>query len=614
LVTTLDFYKTNFFKLAKRLKDPVEKDCHDIAFNSAWFLQTAKLFPDVRYAVFDTVPYSAIDPASDPLSIMRFRTSLSNTSSESGTPFQDTPVKIKPLLFSAFTCMGACRFALLGEIDTARLMYLDVSYTRRDSGSFHVIPQMNFPNLRVLKLRGCRIIDAEFLRLKRITKLWSLDISDNLLTDTVVDQLLILYSLDRLPLFYNKGTSQLPDQHMFEDAPAYERDDIIDITNNLAPLRPDESYRFIKYLESHIHSSSINDQLLDLRDPLLRQTGLTHLYVSDNKLTSRGVKSLLTHTNRLQVLDVGSVEAQSSSISSRFYVPYTTPYAQHNSGSVYGLCREARSQMAVLRIHHSIVTCVPTLINAGTRIPSYNLPLVQQAEIFGVEEMARMKSKKQSPFSPLQNYRVTELTLTGIPMKSYGLTIQRLLDFLHDCWVQEKAINDAKRNTKGNHRTPPLLPGLRVLRLEFLPQDNNPQSPTGGSVSGDRDADIFLASSEGDFSFFSDPNTMSSVSRRGSTISTVGSGGTVTGPTPPGSRKSSVAGGGSLLKRTFSGFGPRPASSSSSNAPSPIAPGPPAYEIEVKDVIEELKKHREVKEGRWSGDLQLIRPKRYRDY
>jgi len=103
-------------------------------------------------------------------------------------------------------------------------------------------------------------------------------------------------------------------------------------------------------------------------------------------------------------------------------------------------------------------------------------------------------------FDPLTNYRLRVLTLTGVPTKTHGVILTSLTNFLSKLAKQEAVLEEARRRPS-NRRAPPLLPGLRILRLEFMPMA--PEQPTQwASVSGHRDADTFLAESAADFSFF----------------------------------------------------------------------------------------------------------------
>ena len=603
------FYRENGVNSRGR---KVFEQCDEI-FDDFWFMSRTLLFPSLQFAIMDGVPHSYMIPGEPypPKSLTRHvegrkrlkgsedELASSSTSSDERTTQAGT-TKTCPLLFSAQGCPESGRYSLLDSINTSNLMYLDLSYTKRDSRYGHILPSLatGFPNLRVLKLRGLGIIDAEFSRLTQTDgRLWSLDLTNNLLTDAVViDLTSSRFMLNNIPA--KKSSIRLPDQDLFEDVPDYQRDVNGEKIDTTAPLRPDVSEKFMKHIKTHSSFPSINDQILDLNDPLVRQTGITHLYISKNRFTSSGVNLILNQANRLQVLDAGTVEAVNSDGLRPNYAPYTTTYSQLGHGSVYNVSHEARSRMEYLHIHHSFVTYVPTILRSSEQNHRFSLELVRVAENSGLARLQAVSVNKA--FSPLQNYRITSLTLTSIPTKSYGLTIERLIEFLGECKIQEERLNEARKFTEKSRRSPQLLPGLRTLRLEFLPEDTSPLSPDGGSVSGDRDADTFLASSEGDFSFFDDPNTMSSVSRRGS-VATTG-GGSMTGPSTPASRRGSVMGGGAT-KRAISTL-PRPGSSESGAA----SPAPPAYKAEVKDVIQELRKYRSQKAGKWTGDLQLVFP------
>jgi hypothetical protein len=551
-------------------KDVFTEQCDEI-FDTIWFMNHTKLFPALQFAIMD----EAVDE-------------------EFSHKRAFSPAKITPLLLSANGCLKTGRADLLTDINTENLMYLDLSYTKRE---WLILPQLAFglPNLRVLKLRALGMRDSDFRKMTQIGgKLWSLDLRDNLLTDDIVDELISSrFMLESLPC--RKTLIDLPDQDLFEDVPEYQLDFHGERIDTTTPVRPDESDHFMKYIEAHSSFPPISDQVLDGNDPLLRQTGLTHLYISKNRLTSLGVKVILSYSNRLQVLDIGSVAAMYEDGSLPSCPPLTTVYAQLNSKSVFSVSRESRSRMEDLRIHHSFVTLVPTITICGSQDICFALHLVEFAERSGMEmHLKNFKGGSEKAFSPLDNYRVANLILTGLPTKSFGYTIERLIKFLEDCRVQEERLEEARKSIGTSRRAPQLLPGLRTLRLEFLPEDTSQLSLGGGSVSGDRDADAFLASSADDFTFFDDPSTMSSVSRRASVASTGTD--TTAGPASPTSRKS----GGGIVKRGMSAVS-RPG----------VLQGqePPAYEQKVKDVIEELKKYRALKGGaRWTGNLQLVFP------
>ena len=230
----------------------------------------------------------------------------------------------------------------------------------------------------------------------------------------------------------------------------------------------------------------------------------------------------------------------------------------NEQGTAHLLNHLTGTRIEDLRIHHSLVTCVPT-IGQGRLDLGYTPQHLHKAEKFSEIEF------QAAAFNPLCNYRLTSLTLTDIPLKSTGPTINRLITFLRLCARQEAILRAA--STSGPRKTrhsPRLLPGLRRLRLEFI-QERSGMDDIGPSVSGDQDADEFQAQSQGDFSFFADEKM----------------------PSSPMSRRSSVWGGGGSAKSSL------------------------AELVETKDVCEELKIFRrgENEGGKWSGKLELVVPR-----
>ncbi|KAG0648746.1 hypothetical protein D0Z07_4769 [Hyphodiscus hymeniophilus] len=533
-------------------------DMHPIAghdgtiYDDNWFIVYTRIFPNLQSAILDQAPHAyrsavgkflANSTIHNPAELERFMVAANKVTSRStasiGRERNDFASKIRPILFSAHGSLESKRLTLLSGVNTSNLMYLDLSYTKRDSSSVFVLPSLpiGYPNLRILKLRGLRMVDAEFARLTQIhgCKLWSLDVTDNLLTDLTVAELISdRFMLSKLVA--RKNFNPLPDQDLFEDVPDYQRIDGERVGRT--PFRPDDSNKFIKYIEKHSTFPPIHEQILDDQDPFLRHTGLTHLYISSNRLSSEGVALILRNANRLQVLDVGYAE---SYLQAPAYVPARTNFGRLGTYLAPDLSRESRSQMEVLRIQHALVTYTPTITHEGANDHRFTLGMVIAAETCGSSTVYPVRMKFLSKaFSPLDNYRLIKLTLTDIPTKSSGFTLDRLIDFLEDCRIQEEILNAAREHAPRSRRAPQLLPGLRTLCLEFLPEDTNPQVPDAGSVSGDRDAANFQAYSEEDFSFFEDRNTMSSVSRRGSVATLPVS--SSNPPTPTG-RKGSFLGG-----------------------------------------------------------------------
>jgi len=183
------------------------------------------------------------------------------------------------------------------------------------------------------------------------------------------------------------------------------------------------------------------------------------------------------------------------------------------------------------------------------------------------------------------------LTLTDVPTKSFGPVIDALLLFLSQCARQEQRL---KRAAKSHYRAPQCLSGIRTFRLEFMREAEAERgegagSRAGPSVSGDRDADEFLAQSMGDFSFFAEEQTPASIPN---SVLDNGASASASGLPAGASRRPSVTGSVSSLQRTTS-------RSSMASIPD---------NVEVRDVVAELKQWRQTEEGKnWGGKLELVR-------
>jgi hypothetical protein len=403
-------------------------------------------------------------------------------------------------MFSAVGCRDLSYEMALTSPSMANLLYLDISYTAFPT-SWTTFCGIRWTSLRVLKLRGLGILDEHLYRiLGAVPKcLWSLDLRDNYLTQPgiITD---ILPQLLNIPV---DDDYELSDYRIFEEPPAYQRINVIDgqtLNDSIVPLRPDSREEVFAHICQHGHLEHPSRETLDPNDVLLRETGLTHLYLSENpKYTGSGINSLISSTNRLQVLDVGSIRRSAAGLGNSIYVCHLdTPRLLHTIDS--------GTRLEILRIHHSIVTYTPTYAtydsNSSERFASDKL---QQAE----DEGSRAVTQFHTPrFDPCSNFRLQKLTLTGLPTKSYGFIITQLKLFLSQCAKQESILQRARLRPH-NRRSAPLLPGLRALRLEFTPISDESNSRI--SVSGHEDADSFLAESAQDFSFFDKPEPVMEV-------------------------------------------------------------------------------------------------------
>lgn len=383
------------------------------------------------------------------------------------------------ILFNAYHITSYLTTKLFQDAAFHDLMFLDLSYTCRVENFNISRPLLN---LRIVKLCGLGLTSIPPFILDLGTRLWSLDLRDNLLPDSSIPVLLAKCFKENYPNLDCEEVSD--DDYLYDNPPVYRPPHSEPSPSmDFIPLRPDSVFSFVQYVTDNgaIYKNQIS-RILPPTDPLYIDSGLTHLYLSGNKLSSPMVDILLRSQNRLQVLDIGSTKVNS-------LIPYKTMYlTQYGCDSITPVsgCRLER-----LRIHHSAVTRIPTILRSESA-RGYDLESLLQAEdMYG----------KISPryLSPKSHHRLKFLTLTDIPTKSYGPIINQLTRLLSECATQERKLAAVREAMPDSRRAPQVLSGLKTLRLEFLPQASMADT---GSVSGDRDADGFLEQTLGDFSFF----------------------------------------------------------------------------------------------------------------
>lgn len=411
----------------------------------------------------------------------------------------DCPIPL-PTKFVSYECLRG-------------LVYLDISGT---PGSVRPLLQRDsLPELRVLKIRSKEVDDAalEALTAQFETRLWSLDLDSNKLTDHALEFLgaRCLSPTDlrsdvhfdvegklefgRITPDYGgwirvvespwSGSFDHPGRHLV-DAPSYHPHDILPPEDQLkrmdgrGPIQSDSADRVCMgllgedlYLASAgFHSSS---------------RGLTHLNLSDNQISSLGIRKLLTlGRGHLQQLSCDSMPLIPPSKAAARAWPRTAKL--YGYLFVHTIRPVLSSNLRAVRLHHSVVTQILTL------------------EIDGLSTMARLYSAETSilprcqrafaqALVPDTNPRLTSLTLTRIPRRSCGPLISKLINFLKLLSIQERIISDAQ-----SRRGPCTLAGLRHLRLEFEPDPYE----EGFSMAEDLDAEELMNSGDKGFSFFND--------------------------------------------------------------------------------------------------------------
>ncbi|PTD12532.1 hypothetical protein FCULG_00004310 [Fusarium culmorum] len=390
------------------------------------------------------------------------------------------------------------------------LVYLDLS---RISGSIRPLLQSGtLPELRILKLQGKEVDDAAVENLANCfgTRLWSLDLEDNKLTDAALYHLgtrcmcpADLRSDARYdvegklefgstsPIFETSiriiesdwsGSFSHPNRHL-ADAPSYDVHDTL-LQEHL-----------LKRLDGRdrIKCDSANAVCRGLQgeDPYLPPSsfqgfqGLTHLNLSGNQISSLGAVQLLTHCRG---------HLQSFSCDSMLLIPSSKAIAAAwpKMAKLHGFCAAwtlrplFSSNLRVVRLHHSIVTRIPTL-------EIDELSTLARLYVCENSILPRVKDAFPEAFIPDMNPRIESLTLTCIPRRSSGPLIDCLIHFLQLLAAQERAIFDIS-----SRRGPGVLAGLRHFRLEFEPDPHGQDS----YLMEDIDAQQLLNSGEAGFSFF----------------------------------------------------------------------------------------------------------------
>ncbi|KAJ2986007.1 hypothetical protein NUW58_g5236 [Xylaria curta] len=439
--------------------------------------------------------------------------------------------------------LSRCRQELTSKLFCPQLfrdlVYLDISYI---PGSLKSSIQSSLnptylPELRVLKAQGREVDDATAQLLFQTFRLqlWSIDLSDNKLTDNVIDALLAScfsslsfrndahYEVEgKLVMpkssgshlygpfeFVQESTHSASFTHLeryLADAPAYShradqaemqewqtaRSDAIN-----APRRDDASSAKEMLLGNTSSFPDVTPRQL-IRNLQLSRGGITHLCLNRNSFTANGIGRLLrVSLGRLEHFECDNCLYAApipSSDESR---------GQLRVGGVFGLTHLFRpvfsSNLRSLRIHHSFVTQVPNILADG-------LPLATSLRLSETVFFRRICRVYPRHFVPDMNPRIASITLTNIPARSIGRIIERLTLFLDLASLQQSAIKQTRLDMNGRHTT--VLSGLRHIRFELDPDfsDDALDSSTGRDIDYDKLLDPGDDNfGENTFSFFEDP-------------------------------------------------------------------------------------------------------------
>ncbi|KAL8801912.1 MAG: hypothetical protein Q9182_004146 [Xanthomendoza sp. 2 TL-2023] len=271
-------------------------------------------------------------------------------------PADDEERPLFPLrLLIAAHCTNTTQRSLADAlIAFPHLVYLDLSGTLGTRDATVLTKLKHLESIQILKLRGIQLRDEDtYILVDSIgIRVRSLDVRDNLLTDTAVRILLrsCFQSTDSTDNLHGSATRGLSGAAE-EDWPS----GILKPNPAILDEFQDESFdmRYLQRLTRGLVSRMPSQDQAN--------AGITHLYISGNRLTIQGLSSLV-RSSRLHVLDVGTVETarifhrQPSSPS-----PITSSFGNLTQGLPGAekltllLAKYASKNLTFLRIDHGIV-------------------------------------------------------------------------------------------------------------------------------------------------------------------------------------------------------------------------------------------------------------------
>ncbi|KAI0533510.1 hypothetical protein GGR58DRAFT_111020 [Xylaria digitata] len=397
------------------------------------------------------------------------------------------------------------------------LVYLDVSYVPGSlrSAIHSSLNPAHLPELRVLKARGREVDDATAQLLFQTFRLqlWSIDFSENIISDTSIDALLnycfsslsfrndVHFEVEgKVVMPKNLGSHQYgpfefvqessysaafthPERY-FADPPIYSRRaDQTELqewqtarSDGTGPLRRDDASTVKEMLLDNVLSSNGGTSISLVQNLHLPRGGITHLYLNRNNFTTNGIGRLLRlSSGRLEHFECD--HCLHTSLSS------TKDRQQLYVGGFFGLSHLFRpafsSNLRSIRVHHSLITQVPDIL-------ADNLPLSTSSRLSETVLFKNVSRVYPQRFVPDMNPRIASLTLTNIPTRSVGCIIEQLTSFLDLASLQQKAIRQARLGMNNRHKM--VLSGLRHIRLELDPDfsDDAFDSSTGRDIDYDK--------------------------------------------------------------------------------------------------------------------------------
>lgn len=412
-----------------------------------------------------------------------------------------------------------CRYHLQNTFFRApslqNIIYLDISAV---PGSIGPLLQPGLlPELRILKITDKEVDDSTLRSLVSLyrRRLWSLDVSNNKISDDSVDLLgrvcfpatqlrsEAYFRVEGKAILEDKGTLQYGQFLRVEESEtsgSFSHPERFYVDSPIYLAQPDQGPQEYQAFRSD-GIQPIRHDVADTASAVLSEgdtavedlrcsRGLTHLHISNTGVSSEGLQKLVRLSN-------GHIEQLSCD--SMPLLPLSGDYSTvwPASATLRGILGAAHvfrpvlsPNLRVLRIHHSLITHIPTLDVEG-------LSTLARIHVSENDILPRVDDAFAQVWVPDMNPRLTSLTLTGVPRRSSGPLVNRLIRFLKRLSEQERSIRDASP-VASSWRGPGMLKGLRHLRLEF---ESDPMQE-GFSAAEDLDAEELMNSGDPGFSFF----------------------------------------------------------------------------------------------------------------
>lgn len=474
--------------------------------------------------------------------------------------FRSSPVDSldKIHLISIANCGTSLPARLFSDQWLSGLVYLDMSNTPGTLGNQGALTPHDLPHLRIVKLGRKNLTDSTAGAIVREfgTRLWSIDVSGNGLTDnfltTLLEYSLPTHSNNRLqsnnhfdvegqtrPVFEtghhraNRGLYFVDESERsstFSSADRYLADPPVygslnfDHTGEQSQARlrgrsrgqeritgdsAEDVVRVLAGAQGEEIPDALHPQHQRLHWPP-PQAGTTHLHINELRLSASAVKSFLSESpGFIEHFECDRVSLPSHHTSAwhskaPFLSKAATLYAL--PGAAYLFRPVISSNLRVLKIHHSLITNTPTLDSRSTG----ELANLWLAETYMRE---RLDIAYPQTYVPDMNPRLYSLTISMIPRYSTGIVAQRLTDFLRLVAIQEQEMEGTRASVP--FRGPPVLRGLRHIRLEFEPDAKDELGALDDENDG-LDPDALAEQDTEAFSFFEgawDPSSSSVTSR-----------------------------------------------------------------------------------------------------